>query len=706
MYSLTFKTRYNRYPGRKPRVLLCGHPEDSNLFKTIANDILSQADCTVWMMEGQPDNDCEWKSLINDLSEMQVVVVLITARFLSHDSFVSRHLIPFLIQEKKSFLPFVMDTDCTQLFVKRYGDIHYFSVSDRFSDGKPIGEKLSLYLNSRFHSRSKEHIHCAFQSRIFLSYRKKDRKYARAFMKQLHDDTRFEDVAVWYDEYLIPGEDFNDEIRDHIRECDFFVLLVTPSLLEKDNYVLTKEYPFARSLEKSIIPCIVKSTDLDDLQKLYKHIPAPVFLDEAKHLLSLSMGDHSEIAKTPQQLYYLGYAYFLGIEVETDRERGKKLIHHAADAGCEDAMYLMAEDSQYQWGASARKQTVFWRKRLIEIAEEKAVQSEDPEAIRRVIVQNHDLGRYYAETGDFRAAISYAKESERQLKRFQERLDVYEVIYSKLQISTFIASLRETTGDLSRCMSQYTDIIESVEKLDDSRKDYPITRQSMLAKMKLGDLFFKKRDFASAQRYYQSLYIDSLACYEDLKENRLKLPPETVQTQISGHLGGDASMYSMDTIDQMTFSIQKDHAVILTKLGDISLEIGKTDQALQLYVQAEQILDGLIQMEMKFNTLRREIGLLHRKKSDIYGDQHKYESALQEVQHAIQIGEELLFISETQQHISDIAVYYYQQGMIYQALQKLKLARSSYQKALYYVNTLSVTPFSRSFRKMLQQALR
>ena len=56
----------------------------------------------------------------------------------------------------------------------------------------------------------------AFAAKIFLSYRKKDRALARELMRTIHQDPLLRDVAIWYDEFLTLGEDFNAEIGSTI----------------------------------------------------------------------------------------------------------------------------------------------------------------------------------------------------------------------------------------------------------------------------------------------------------------------------------------------------------------------------------------------------------------------------------------------------------------------------------------------------------
>ena len=66
-----------------------------------------------------------------------------------------------------------------------------------------------------------EKVRAAFDAYIFLSYRKKDRKYANELMRLIHKNDFCRDIAIWYDEYLVPGEDFNNAITEALKRVIF-----------------------------------------------------------------------------------------------------------------------------------------------------------------------------------------------------------------------------------------------------------------------------------------------------------------------------------------------------------------------------------------------------------------------------------------------------------------------------------------------------
>lgn len=186
-------------------------------------------------------------------------------------------------------------------------------------------EKLKKYLSSVLFDDA-----C-----IFLSYRKKDRHHANEMMRLIHKNPMYRDMAIWYDEFLTPGENFNENIGKALEKSDLITLLVTPNLVNEDNYVQKVEYPEALRSGKSILPAEMVETDRDELNQKYEEIPNPVDahketeldqgMREALKKLSLKQNDTD-----PEHNYLIGLAYLEGIDVETDSERALELIASVA----------------------------------------------------------------------------------------------------------------------------------------------------------------------------------------------------------------------------------------------------------------------------------------------------------------------------------------------------------------------------------------
>ena len=94
----------------------------------------------------------------------------------------------------------------------------------------------------------------AFRAKVFVSYRKHELVEVRRFMKVFHDLEGFESISIAYDNFLTAGEDFNNEIKELIAQSSALVLVVTPDLTIKGNYVQEIEYPFALEKKMPIVP--------------------------------------------------------------------------------------------------------------------------------------------------------------------------------------------------------------------------------------------------------------------------------------------------------------------------------------------------------------------------------------------------------------------------------------------------------------------
>lgn len=70
--------------------------------------------------------------------------------------------------------------------------------------------------------------------KIFLSYAHVDLGYAR----KIYDDLKRYGLEIWFDkESLLPGQDWEKEIRKAIRESDYFIALLSDKCLSKRGFV-------------------------------------------------------------------------------------------------------------------------------------------------------------------------------------------------------------------------------------------------------------------------------------------------------------------------------------------------------------------------------------------------------------------------------------------------------------------------------------
>lgn len=345
MTNLLWKTRAGSSPAGKPRVYFCAHPAEKGTYlEQASNELLDLYNCAVFYTEeGMISRD--------DLRDMNLVVVAVTNRFLKEQTYAMEEF--RIAQELRlHILPLLMESGLEDRFNEVYGELQCLTPNVAEKGALSYREKLRRFVEPVLLREDRtELVRQAFRKRIFLSYRKKDRGHARKLMEAIHNCPGFEDVSIWYDEYLVPGENFNREIEKALKGSHLFLLMATDHVLEEGNYVLTCEYPMA----KDLLPMLSVEMDSTDRERLLKTYDA---LDGSMTLEGLEQGLREKLGlgtceEDPDREYLIGVGYLLGVEVEADQERAVKLITSAAQKGSLNAMMQLAQ--MYQYGIGIKR---------------------------------------------------------------------------------------------------------------------------------------------------------------------------------------------------------------------------------------------------------------------------------------------------------------------------------------------------------------
>ncbi len=369
MVYLNYKTAGNTDPRGLPRVYFCCHPDDfDRYFETVSNEILKKHNCAVWYTKESFLRDEEF---MESLGQMQLFVMPVTTNLLCRENDALRVDFRFAVEKHIPVLPLMQEKGLEELFNRKCGELQFLDKNN--SDETAIGyeEKLDKYLDSVLvGDELAEKIRNAFYGYVFLSYRKKDRRYAQALMEMIHKNEAYGDMAIWYDEFLIPGENFNQSIKDALAKSRLFVLAVTPNLVNETNYVMTTEYPMAKEGGKPIFPAELVPTDREQLFEKYKELPVPADVrdDVAFHGALSEFLHESELRErdtSAEHDYYIGLAYLAGVDVEINFDRGVKRITSAADAGVPDAMEKLIDIYRNGMGVAVDfSKVVFWQRKL------------------------------------------------------------------------------------------------------------------------------------------------------------------------------------------------------------------------------------------------------------------------------------------------------------------------------------------------------
>ncbi len=337
-------------PKTSAKIYFAGNAEEFNLhFDTITNQALHLAEknsttCTIWFRKHFDSLSPEENQLLLDfLSQAHLIIVPVTRSLLLDKCGVLQNEILFAKQNGKPILPIMLEDGLVELYSRseNFGDRQFLNPFDKDVTAIPYEKKLQDYLSIVLvDDKLRKEIQREFDAYVFLSYRKKDRTEAQRLMRQIHQNDFCRDIAIWYDEYLIPGEDFNDAIKNALQKSQLFALLVTPSIIEPDNYIIEHEYPMAQEHSKKrqtpILPIECVKTDKETLNAIYDELPPCTDADNHQLLSEALKASLKNVAlmknqDDPRHNYLIGLAYLNGIDVQIDYQRAISIITDAAN---------------------------------------------------------------------------------------------------------------------------------------------------------------------------------------------------------------------------------------------------------------------------------------------------------------------------------------------------------------------------------------
>ena len=436
MSKFSYKTRNRTNPAKLPKVWLCAHHKDIPAFlQNDANKILSIVNCAIWYDENSNNNYNE-EELIDNLSCMDLFVVPVTHQFLIEDNRALLVELPYAIKNNIPILPIIKDSALTNLFNEKCGYIQYLSLENDDEMSFSSDEKLKKYISTiLLDAETTKKVRDAFDAYIFLSYRKKDKKYANQLMKLIHKNEFCRDIAIWYDEFLTPGENFNEEILKVIEKSRIFALAVTPNILEENNYILTQEYPIATKTGLNILPAEMVKTDEKELRKKYPNIPELTNAYDNECLSPALLKALSNIAirtndNDPIHNFFIGLAYLRGIDVEVDRNRALELIEKSSSNGLLEATMKLID--MYKYGDGVERNfdmAISMAERLILQAKGIYLKDETIENIQQYMNAFKILTTLLIEQGQYKKAIEVCDINsliiKQSLNKFNKDVNMY-----------------------------------------------------------------------------------------------------------------------------------------------------------------------------------------------------------------------------------------------------------------------------------------
>ena len=634
--KLQYKTRGMSDPKGKPKVYFSCHPEDfGEAFELITEDLLNHANCAVFYDEEIGSAEYAEEDVEDILKEMQLVVFAVSSKFIHERNRAKDTELPLALKNHIPVLPIMLENglgyefsnNCAKIqVVPKYGTdptaIPYDDVLQTFLDSVLVGDKLA------------EQVRDAFDAYVFLSYRKKDRKHAQRLMRLIHENKQFRDIAIWYDEFLVPGESFNEAIRDAFNKSSLFTMAVTPHLEEEGNYVMRVEYPMARNRKSEsddfeIVP--VEMYEAEDGEegedwridqshlkgkKDFEYQEIPDLQDEhkLKELNETFLSALERIAKkendgSSRHRFFIGLAYLNGIDVEINHKRALELLQGAAEdpVPCMEATAKLAD--MYLNGEGVERdsaQAIFWQRKLA--AQYKAAydRNHDPDEHKGYGTAHFKalgkLSDMYRDSGNVQTAADTAKEALTFCEELEQEVGIREQRRDKALMLNRLGGLYRETGELDPAEDCYLRACKINEKQAGEIGTQRARRDLSISYERLGDICRKRGDLSGAETYYQKAREIRRQLLQEAESAVSRRDYSAVLTKLgnvrkSGKQYSEAAEYYSEAlaIDKILMEEVKspqardDYGVSLVKMGDIHKAEGRMDEAADNYEQAYRL---------------------------------------------------------------------------------------------------------------------
>lgn len=586
--DFSYKVRGNFSPNGLQKVFFSFHPSDAEQMERISGDVLSLANCAIYYhTDSFSKEDIDLKDYELKLREMKLFVVIVTTNYLMNDSVSKNWEYGFAVKHNIPIIPIAVESEFEDFFVAEmnrigdgYGDIQL--LKSQVNDKTEISYRQKLFRDLGkilVDDKEIERIKKAFSSQIFLSYRKKDRKYANELMRTIHNIPSLRNVSIWYDEFLSSGEKWSSQIGDALTNSDVFLLMVTPSITEPDNYVIKEEYPTARKQNKKIISVrkAIKQSEALNQEEMNRLFPGLKLFVDGNDAAELEDALH-ELADSgesnPEQDYLIGLAFFNGIDVERDNEKAVSLIVASAQKGLPEAVNKLAE--MYWTGdgiAVNYENSILWRKKLIEIYGRQFTDMKNPEEMLNYIKALESLTSCLYELSAYRDSLRCGK----RLASLMEQIASFSV---SAEYSYYHAQAYDLCGKNCLRLELFDEAIDYAGKYYDFFRERYESESSTtnlhnlsVAYERMGDAYYAIGDLKKSEVWYlQALEVD---------------------TRIDEELQSVDSAYGL--------------SVSSLVLGDIYMRNGAYEKADQCYAQVVNLREKILDAENS-DERRKEYG--------------------------------------------------------------------------------------------------
>ena len=744
MIQFSYAARGGSSAQGKARIYFTSHPDDFRLFEEISTMILDRQNCAVYYLDPglNPEKSFadgsysseEKKTYLFDLRLMQLFVVPVTTKLLTRPNRARDVDLPFALKHHIPILPLMQESGLEQLFNVVVGEIQ--SLNPKNTDVTAIGfdEKLKKFLDSVIvGDEMMRKIQDAFDAYIFLSYRKKDRYQANRLMRLIHASPAYRDIAIWYDEFLVPGENFNDAIRNALAKSAVFVLTVTPHLLEKGNYVREVEFPMAVEERLPILPVEMYKSGRDDdqgnsqdnspeinyvnrinpeeLAIAFRNIGEIQDEDDKERFKAaleamLQWIERKEHGSSPEEMLqhqlFIGLAYLSGIDVETDHKRAVQIITDCAEKNYLPALNQLV--SMYENGNGVARNYNEAAKRQETIAaileksyREKSETDETGETLRLLIEALSQLG-------DKRRALLQWQQAEKAYGRALEFCETRQTpLFRRFAAAThsMLGLTFQAQGQTDAALKSYEtayrirkDLSGETQLGEDRRQFYGILREIAESENRLADLYLEMGKLAPAYEHYSEME-RALRELDRIESNQRTKPELGVSLHklclVSMSMGqyDAAERYLLEDLALSRQAAEelnspegrRNYSVSLQTAGDYRMARGDLAQAEASHREALALSERIFE-ETETISACRDLSISCEKMSDVcllLGDLEQADTYLSR---AAELAEQLCEQADTRQTRTDLGTVYFKKGQLKEESGLFHEAWDYYQKSL------------------------
>lgn len=504
-YKLSYITKNEeQLDNTSQKLFFCSHWNDLDKLPEIAKLIFDEYKCSIWFHK-----KIEYVSddAINEaLGSMSLFIIPVTSFFLNTDNAVIQKEIEFAINSNMPILPIIFEPGIDDIFRDVFGDIQYVNILEEDLTTIDFNTKFKRFLNRvLINEELANKIREVFDAYVFISYRKCNRKYANELMQMIHSNETLRSLAVWYDEYLIPGENFNIAIGKAIEKSGLFVLVVTPDILQEPNYVKDIEYPYAKELKKIIIPVEMINTNRVELEKKYHGLQKVINKKDANNLNEVLLDTISNLPlKTNKDnnfhIFLLGVAYLEGINVEINYQYARDLIEEAAKRGLSEAIEKLFEMYSDGHGVGRNlKLANKWGEILFEKLINRVEKEKDTSLLVLVLDTLGRLAENYIEIGE----VNIGREKYQLIIDLTDNMNLYSLLIQRLFAYKHLAFLEKEEGNLvisEELMLSGENILKKI--YSSKQNDLIYIHDEISFCRELGNIALLQEDYVKATRYF------------------------------------------------------------------------------------------------------------------------------------------------------------------------------------------------------------